>query len=83
MNAAEATVVAAQEVEVVGASGGGACKDTELTCLGCDAKFTWTAVQREFFAERGLTTRPQRCKECNKRRAYIPSLTQQTPPSRK
>jgi hypothetical protein len=50
----------------------GAYVDTDLTCFGCNAVFTWTAAQQEFFVLRGLTTRPQRCKECNKQRTYLP-----------
>ena len=39
-------------------------KDKELTCKDCGAKFTFTAGEQEFYAEKGFTNEPQRCKAC-------------------
>jgi hypothetical protein len=38
-------------------------QDKELTCVDCRDKFTFTAKDQEFFAERGFSE-PKRCKEC-------------------
>eukprot|EP00667_Euglena_gracilis_P024331 EG_transcript_27954 len=42
--------------------------DIELTCRDCSAPFTFTSGQQEFFASKGLTNQPSRCKECQSSR---------------
>ncbi len=39
-------------------------QDKVITCKQCGAQFTFTAGEQEFYAEKGLTNEPQRCKEC-------------------
>ena len=39
-------------------------KDRVITCKQCGAEFTFTAGEQEFYAEKGLTNEPQRCKDC-------------------
>lgn len=38
--------------------------DRALTCRDCGRTFIFTASEQEFFALRGLTHDPTRCKEC-------------------
>lgn len=35
-----------------------------LTCVDCGAQFPFTASEQEFFAEKGFTNPPRRCKPC-------------------
>ena len=39
-------------------------QDKTLTCKDCGAKFEFTAQDQEFFAEKGFTNEPTRCKNC-------------------
>ena len=39
-------------------------QDKTLTCRDCGAEFVFTASEQDFFAERGFTNEPQRCKPC-------------------
>ena len=39
-------------------------KDQVLKCRDCGSAFTFTAGEQEFFASRGFTSAPSRCKEC-------------------
>lgn len=39
-------------------------EDKTLVCKDCGKEFIWTAGEQEFFAEKGFTNEPQRCKEC-------------------
>lgn len=39
-------------------------KDKTLTCRDCSKEFTFTAGEQEFYAEKGFTNEPVRCKEC-------------------
>jgi CxxC-x17-CxxC domain-containing protein len=39
-------------------------KDQVLRCRDCGRTFTFTAGEQEFFASRGFTSAPSRCKEC-------------------
>ena len=39
-------------------------KDKTLVCKDCGKEFVFTAGEQEFFAEKGFTNEPQRCKEC-------------------
>ncbi|MDD5093471.1 MAG: zinc-ribbon domain containing protein [Dehalococcoidia bacterium] len=38
--------------------------DRELQCADCGAKFTFTASEQEFFANKGFTNDPKRCPDC-------------------
>lgn len=38
--------------------------DKTLVCKDCGQEFTFTAGEQEFYAEKGFTNEPQRCKEC-------------------
>ncbi|MCK9577856.1 MAG: zinc-ribbon domain containing protein [Clostridia bacterium] len=39
-------------------------KDKTLVCKDCGQKFTFTAKEQEFYAEKGFSNEPQRCKAC-------------------
>lgn len=39
-------------------------EDKVLTCKDCGAEFTFTVGEQEFYAEKGFTNDPVRCKEC-------------------
>ena len=38
--------------------------DKTLVCKYCGQEFTFTASEQEFYAEKGFTNEPQRCKAC-------------------
>lgn len=38
--------------------------DQTLYCRDCNAEFTFTAGEQEFYASRGLTNQPSRCPSC-------------------
>jgi CxxC-x17-CxxC domain-containing protein len=38
--------------------------DEQLTCTDCNAPFTFTASEQEFFAAKGFTNKPSRCPDC-------------------
>ncbi|MPM29156.1 hypothetical protein SDC9_75696 [bioreactor metagenome] len=38
--------------------------DKTLVCKDCGQNFTFTASEQEFYAEKGFTNEPQRCKSC-------------------
>lgn len=38
--------------------------DKTIVCKDCGQKFTFTAKDQEFFAEKGFNNEPQRCKSC-------------------
>ena len=38
--------------------------DKTLVCKDCGQEFTFTAGEQEFYAEKGFTNEPQRCKAC-------------------
>ena len=38
--------------------------DKTIICKDCGQDFTFTASEQEFFAEKGFTNEPQRCKSC-------------------
>ena len=38
--------------------------DETLVCKECGQEFTFTAGEQEFYAEKGFTNEPQRCKAC-------------------
>jgi len=39
-------------------------EDKTLVCKDCGAEFTFTVGEQEFYAEKGFTNEPQRCKAC-------------------
>lgn len=39
-------------------------QDKTLTCKECGAEFIFTASEQDFYAEKGFTNEPQRCKPC-------------------
>ena len=39
-------------------------QDKTLICKDCGAEFIFTAGEQEFYAEKGFTNEPQRCKDC-------------------
>jgi len=42
--------------------------DKELTCTDCEANFTFTASEQEFFMTKGYTNEPKRCPSCREAR---------------
>ena len=42
--------------------------DKTLVCKDCGQEFTFTAGEQEFYAEKGFTNVPQRCKDCRSSR---------------
>ncbi len=42
--------------------------DKTLVCKDCGAEFLFTASEQEFYAEKGFTNEPQRCKSCRNAR---------------
>ena len=43
-------------------------QDKTIACKDCGQEFTFTASEQEFFAEKGFTNEPQRCKPCRNAR---------------
>ena len=43
-------------------------QDKTLVCKDCGQEFTFSASEQEFFAEKGFTNEPQRCKACRNAR---------------
>ncbi len=43
-------------------------EDRTLTCVECSAEFVFSAGEQEFYAEKGLTSEPKRCKACRQAR---------------
>lgn len=43
-------------------------QDKTLICQECGKEFIWTAAEQEFYAEKGFTNEPKRCKECREKR---------------
>lgn len=39
-------------------------EDKTIVCRDCGQEFIFTAGEQEFFAEKGFTNEPQRCKAC-------------------
>jgi len=39
-------------------------KDETLVCKDCGKDFIFTVGEQEFYAEKGFTNKPARCKEC-------------------
>lgn len=43
-------------------------KDKTLICVDCGQEFTFTASEQEFYAEKGFTNEPKRCRSCRSAR---------------
>lgn len=43
-------------------------KDKTIKCIDCGEEFTFTAGEQEFYAEKGFTNEPKRCKSCRDKR---------------
>jgi len=39
-------------------------KDKTIICKDCSAEFVFSVEDQEFFAQKGFTNEPQRCKDC-------------------
>ena len=39
-------------------------QDKKITCVDCGAEFLFTVRDQEFYAEKGFTNEPKRCKAC-------------------
>lgn len=39
-------------------------QDKTLTCRDCGASFEFTSSEQDFYAEKGFTNEPTRCKDC-------------------
>jgi CxxC-x17-CxxC domain-containing protein len=39
-------------------------RDETLNCVDCNAPFTFSAGEQEFFAAKGFTNKPNRCPDC-------------------
>ena len=43
-------------------------EDKTLVCSDCGEEFVFTAGEQEFYAEKGFTNEPKRCKNCRQAR---------------
>lgn len=43
-------------------------KDKTIKCLDCGQEFIFSARDQAFYAEKGFTNEPKRCKECRQKR---------------
>lgn len=43
-------------------------KDIEIVCKDCGEKFMFTVRDQQFYAEKGFTNQPVRCKNCREKR---------------
>lgn len=43
-------------------------EDKTLSCKDCNAPFTFTVGEQQFYAEKGFTNEPTRCPDCRKAR---------------
>ncbi|ARP50336.1 MULTISPECIES: zinc-ribbon domain containing protein [Caproicibacterium] len=43
-------------------------EDKVLICKDCGKEFVFTAAEQEFYAAKGFTNEPKRCKECREKR---------------
>ena len=43
-------------------------EDKQLTCVGCNAEFTFTAAEQDLHVELGYTNEPKRCPPCREAR---------------
>lgn len=42
--------------------------DKVITCKDCNAEFTFTESEQEFYKEKGFENEPQRCPDCRRAR---------------
>ena len=54
-------------------------RDRVLKCVGCGAAFVFSAGEQLFYAGKGFTNEPKRCKACKARRTEQP---RSNPPQR-
>lgn len=43
-------------------------KDKTIVCKDCGEEFVFSVNEQEFYAEKGFTNEPARCKECRAKR---------------
>lgn len=43
-------------------------QDKKLKCKDCGAEFVFTAGEQEFYAEKGFSNEPTRCRDCRAKR---------------
>ena len=43
-------------------------QDKTLSCRDCGAEFIFTASEQDFYAEKGFTNEPTRCRDCRNAR---------------
>ena len=43
-------------------------KDKTIKCVDCGTEFIFSARDQEFYAEKGFTNEPKRCKTCRDKR---------------
>lgn len=43
-------------------------KDKTIKCVDCGTEFIFSARDQEFYAEKGFTNEPKRCKPCRDKR---------------
>jgi CxxC-x17-CxxC domain-containing protein len=43
-------------------------EDKILTCKDCGAEFVFSGREQQFFADKGFSNQPQRCRECRQAR---------------
>lgn len=43
-------------------------QDEVIVCKDCGEEFTFTARDKEFYAEKGYQNKPQRCRNCRNKR---------------
>jgi CxxC-x17-CxxC domain-containing protein len=48
-------------------------QDKNMVCVDCHKSFVWTAGDQEFYATKGFTNAPKRCKECKATQGDRPS----------
>ena len=46
-------------------------EDKTLTCKECANPFVFSEREQQFFAEKGFTNEPQRCRECRQSRRSV------------
>lgn len=46
-------------------------QDKTIKCVDCGQEFTFTAGEQEFYASKGFTNEPKRCKACREARKAL------------
>ena len=39
-------------------------RDKKIMCVDCRQEFVWTADEQKFYADKGFTNEPKRCRDC-------------------